>query len=161
MSQSLLLSLRLVEVFLDGTWIAQTNFKKTLENTPWDIAIRRGKYPNSIASLAQHVHYYVKGVSQVFENGRLDIHDRYSFDFPEMSSSSDWKNFLQKFWADAKTLAQHVQNLPDDRLQDVFVDPQYGTFQRNIDGLIEHSYYHLGQIVLLQKQWEAETSSEC
>ncbi len=26
-----------------------------------------------------------------------------------------------------------------------------GDYLRNIDGMIEHSYYHLGQIVLIEK----------
>lgn len=32
-----------------------------------------------------------------------------------------------------------------------FVNEKYGTYLRNIDGLIEHSYYHLGQITLIKK----------
>ena len=32
-----------------------------------------------------------------------------------------------------------------------FIDAKYGTFLRNIEGVIEHSYYHLGQISLIRK----------
>ncbi len=32
-----------------------------------------------------------------------------------------------------------------------FTDENYGTFYRNIDVMIEHSYYHIGQIVLIKK----------
>jgi hypothetical protein len=32
-----------------------------------------------------------------------------------------------------------------------FIDEKYGTFLRNIEGVIEHSYYHLGQISLIRK----------
>jgi hypothetical protein len=32
-----------------------------------------------------------------------------------------------------------------------FVDEKYGTLLRNIEGVIEHSYYHLGQIALIRK----------
>jgi hypothetical protein len=41
--------------------------------------------------------------------------------------------------------------MQDEKLKDVFVEEKYGTYQRNIDGMIEHSYYHLGQIVLIKK----------
>jgi hypothetical protein len=41
--------------------------------------------------------------------------------------------------------------MPEGKLNEVFVDEKYGTYQRNIGGMIEHSYYHLGQIVLLKK----------
>ena len=36
-------------------------------------------------------------------------------------------------------------------MKENFVDEKYGTFQRNIEAMIEHSYYHLGQIVLIKK----------
>lgn len=48
----------------------------------------------------------------------------------------------------------------DDRILDKpFIDEKYGSYIRNIEGVIEHSYYHLGQIVLLKKmivqnQWK-------
>ena len=35
-----------------------------------------------------------------------------------------------------------------------FVDEKYGTYLRNIDGMIEHAYYHLGQVVLIKKLLE-------
>jgi len=36
-------------------------------------------------------------------------------------------------------------------LTDDFTDEKYGTYQRNLIGILEHSYYHLGQIVLIKK----------
>ncbi|MGJ8593340.1 MAG: hypothetical protein ACSHXF_12375 [Aquaticitalea sp.] len=46
--------------------------------------------------------------------------------------------------------------MPDSQLNAVFVDAKYGTYLRNIDGMIEHSYYHLGQIVLIKKLLQLE-----
>ena len=79
------------------------------------------------------------------------LRDKYSFDFPEIKSKSEWKSFLTKFWVDAENLAKCIEQLPDEKLNQGFVDVKYGTYKRNIDGLIEHSYYHLGQIVLIKK----------
>lgn len=40
----------------------------------------------------------------------------------------------------------------EDRIFDQpFIDEKYGTVLRNIEGVIEHSYYHLGQISLIRK----------
>ncbi|HBC04915.1 MAG TPA: DUF1572 domain-containing protein, partial [Aequorivita sp.] len=39
----------------------------------------------------------------------------------------------------------------DEKLNEIFADEKYGTYQRNIEGMIEHCYYHLGQISLLKK----------
>lgn len=142
---------RFREVILNGTWVANTNFKDQLSNLDWKIATTEIKSLNTIAILAQHIHYYINGINLVFEGGTLDIRDQFSFDFPAMQSQKDWETFLSRFWNDAETFAAMIEQMPDEKLKQVFVDEKYGTYQRNIDGMIEHSYYHLGQIVLLKK----------
>ncbi len=142
---------RFREIILNGTWIANTNYKDQLENLDWKISVSNIDSINTISILAQHVHYYVNGIKNVFNGGNLEIRDKYSFDFPEIKSQSEWKAFLTKFWEDAENLAEFIEQLPDEKLKQEFVDEKYGTYQRNIDGLIEHSYYHLGQIVLIKK----------
>lgn len=143
---------RFREVILNGTWIANTNFKDQLENLDWKIAVSPIQDLNTIAALAQHVHYYINGINQVFKGGTLDIKDQFSFDFPSICSQEQWNNFLTKFWNDAETFASFVEQMPDENLDAVFVDAKYGTYKRNIEAMIEHSYYHLGQIVLIKKQ---------
>jgi len=145
------LAKRFREVILNGTWVANTNFKDQLSNLDWKIATTEIKSLNTIAILAQHIHYYINGINRVFEGGTLDIRDQFSFDFPAMQSQEDWETFLSRFWSDAETFAAMIEQMPDEKLKQVFVDEKYGTYQRNIDGMIEHSYYHLGQIVLLKK----------
>jgi hypothetical protein len=41
--------------------------------------------------------------------------------------------------------------MEDALLDQPFVDEKYGSYLRNIEGVIEHSYYHLGQISLIRK----------
>lgn len=151
MNESELLANRFREVILNGTWISNTNYKDQLDNLDWEIALSKYDTLNTISALAQHVHYYVHGIKNVFTGGSLEIRDKFSFDFPEIESENQWKEFLTKFWTDAESLAKLIELLPPEKLNHVFADDDYGTYQRNIDGLIEHSYYHLGQIVLLQK----------
>ncbi|RYJ36446.1 hypothetical protein NU08_4512 [Flavobacterium anhuiense] len=143
---------RFREVILNGTWIANTNFKDQLENLDWKIAVSPIQNLNTIAALAQHIHYYINGINQVFKGGTLDIKDQFSFDFPPIRSQEQWNNFLTKFWNDAETFASFVEQMPHENLDAVFVDAKYGTYKRNIEAMIEHSYYHLGQIVLIKKQ---------
>ena len=142
---------RFREIILNGTWIANTNYKDQLENLDFEIAISKFESLNTISVLAQHVHYYVNGIKNVFNGGNLEIRDKYSFDFPQIKSQNEWKGFLTKFWEDSENLAELIEQLPDEKLNQSFVDDKYGTYQRNIDGMIEHSYYHLGQIVLIKK----------
>src|SRR6478672_9775457 len=139
---------RFREVILNGTWIANTNFKNELTNLDWKIATGKFQNLNTIAVLAQHIHYYVKGVNNVFLGGNLDISDKYSFDFPEINSQKEWEDFLIKFWNDSEELAVSIENIIEEKLNENFVEEKYGTYLRNVDAMIEHSYYHLGQIVL-------------
>jgi hypothetical protein len=41
--------------------------------------------------------------------------------------------------------------LPESKLAETFSDEKYGNYYRNIHGIIEHTHYHLGQIVLIKK----------
>jgi hypothetical protein len=142
---------RFREVLLNGTWIANTNFKDQLAKTNFELATTKIGTCNTIAVLTQHILYYIAGINNVFEGGTLDIRDQFSFDFPAIKSQHDWENILNTLWNDAEKFAVFVENLPDNQLSEAFVDQKYGTYQRNIDGMIEHCYYHLGQIVLLKK----------
>lgn len=151
MSQAAALALRLQEVILEGTWIANTNFKKELDNTALDDVSIQIKTYNTVAVLAQHIHYYIAGVKQVFLGGELSISDKFSFDFEPMLSDEAWQNFLALFWKDTEELVNLIKTLTDEQLDAIFVKEAYGSYKRNIEALIEHSYYHLGQIVLQLK----------
>lgn len=142
---------RFREVILNGTWIANTNFEDQLDNLNYEIAITKIDSYNTIAALAQHIHYYIQGINNVFKGGNLEIRDQYSFDFAPITSQQQWNDFLSQFWNDAETFASFVEQLSDEQLHQAFVDEKYGSYLRNIDGMIEHSYYHLGQMVLLKK----------
>ena len=142
---------RFRETILNGTWIANTNYKHQLENLDWKIAVTSVKNLNTISILAQHIHYYINGINNVFKGGPLDIKDKFSFDFPPITSQEDWQTFLDKFWNAAEEFASFTEQMPDEKLDHVFVDEKYGTYKRNIEAMIEHSYYHLGQIVLIKK----------
>lgn len=146
-----LLAHRFREVILSGTFIANTNYKAQLQDTGWELVTAKVGPLNTIAVLAQHLHYYIAGVKQVLEGGTLDIKDQYSFDFAAIKTQEQWDAFLQKFWTDAEAFAILVEQLPEPQLNEPFVKEQYGTYLRNIDAMIEHSYYHLGQIVLIKK----------
>lgn len=144
-------ALRFREVILNGTWIANTNFKDQLDGLDHQIATTQIGSFNTIAVLAQHIHYYINGILNVFKGGNLDIRDQFSFDFAPITSQNQWETFLVQFWNDAEEFASFVEKMSDEQLNRSFVDEKYGTYLRNIDAMIEHSYYHLGQVVLLKK----------
>jgi hypothetical protein len=58
---------------------------------------------------------------------------------------------LDKTWADVENFASLIEQLPESRLWENLADEKYGSCYRNIHGIIEHTHYHLGQIVLIKK----------
>lgn len=142
---------RFREVILNGVWIANTNFKAQLSDLTWEQATTKIGSLNTIAALTFHVHYYIAGLVNVFKGGSLDIKDKYSFDMPPIQSQEDWEKLVNQLWQDAEQFADLVEKMSDTRLDDIFTDEKYGDYRRNLEGMIEHSYYHLGQIVLIKK----------
>jgi uncharacterized damage-inducible protein DinB len=142
---------RVREVFFNGKWIANTNYMELLSNLNWKQATKEIDSLHSIAALTYHINYYLAGILNVFEGGSLDIRDKYSFDLPKIESEGDWENLKNNFWTNAEKIAGTIERLAGEKLDDLFVDEKYGTCRRNIEGMIEHGYYHLGQISLIKK----------
>ena len=151
MSTTSQLAKRFREVLLDGLWIANTNFKDQLCKVTWEQAITKIGSLNTIAMLTFHIDYYIAGLVNVFEGGDLEIRDKYSFDLPPIESQEQWEALLNKLWVDSEKFAGLLEQMSDSKMNEVFVDEKYGTYLRNIDGVIEHAYYHLGQITLIKK----------
>lgn len=151
MEHSTQLAKRFTEVLLNGKWIANTNYKDQLSNLTWRQATKKIGSLNTIAALTYHINYYVGGVLNVLEGGSLDIRDKYSFDLSPITSTEDWDALLNELWQNAEKFANRVEGMSEQKLDAVFVDEKYGNYRRNIEGIIEHSYYHLGQISLLKK----------
>ena len=151
MSKTKLLADRLHEVFIDGKWIANTNWKEQIEAVTWSESIETVKDLNSIALLTFHLNYYLAGLIPVFDGGALEIRDKFSFDMPLLQSEKDWENIVKDFISNAKVYIEKVRALKDNQLAEPFVDPKYGSYQRIIEAMIEHAYYHLGQVVIIRK----------
>lgn len=143
---------RLREILLSGKWVIGTNFKEQIEDLTWVEATKQVESFNSISDITFHIHYYLSGVMDVFNGGDLTIRDKYSFDAPEIKSEKDWNLRKEKFVRDSEIFIQLVENMEVERLMDVFVKEEYGSFYRSVDVIIEHTYYHLGQIILIKKK---------
>lgn len=142
---------RLQEVLLNGKWVAGTNIKEQVSNLTWKDATTKIGELNTIADLLFHTNYYVEGVLHFFETGNLEIRDKYSFDYPKVTSEEDWKALLEKFEKASDKFIKKVSSLSNEELNQTFVKQEYGNYLRNINVIIEHCYYHFGQIVLIKK----------
>lgn len=130
------------------TWV---NLKETLTDVTWQQATAKVYSFNTIVALVYHINYYVGAATKVLQGGPLDAHDKYSFDHPPIHSQEDWEKMLEKVWDDVENFARLIEQLPESKLGEIFVEEKYGTYYRNFCGIIEHAHYHLGQIVLIKK----------
>lgn len=139
------------EVYLDGKWVVATNFQEQIADLTWEQATAKVEPLNTIAALVFHLNYYLAGVLQVLEGGQLTIRDQYSFGLPPIASQADWDKLRSTALANAEKFARAIEQLPEEALAEPFVEAKYGTLERNLHVMIEHGYYHLGQIVLIKK----------
>jgi len=138
------------DVHFGGNWTA-VNLEQTLSGLNWQQAATRFYSFNTIASLVYHMNYYVEAVSKVLAGKPLKASDKHSFSHPPILTQEDWENLLAKTWRDAEQFAVLVENLPEAKLWETFSEDKYGSYYRNIQGVMEHAHYHLGQIVLIKK----------
>ena len=138
------------EVYFGGNWTS-VDLKEVLKDVTWQQATTKIYSLNTIAALVYHINYFVSAVSKVLQGGQLTASDKYSFDLPPIRSNEDWEKLLTKTWDDAETFAVLIELLPDSKLEETFCDEKYGSYYKNLHGIIEHTHYHLGQIVLIKK----------
>lgn len=138
------------EVYVGGNW-TDVNLKDTVSDVTWQQAIIKVHSFNTIAALVFHINYYVSAIINVLEGQPLDAHDKNSFDVPVIHSEEDWQNLLNKVFNDAQKTVTLIEQLPETKLWQIFADEKYGNYYRNINGIIEHTHYHLGQIVFIKK----------
>jgi hypothetical protein len=144
------LSKQFRDLHFGGNW-TDVNLKDTLSDLTAAEVLIKVHGLNSILALTYHIHYYVQAVLPVLEGGELKASDRFSFAHPEIRSQEDWHAFQDRTWQTAEAFATSLERLPENRLWEPFADGKYGDYFRNIEGVIEHAHYHLGQIVLIKK----------
>lgn len=152
------ISNRLNEVLLDGRWIANTNYRDQIESITWQEASYKIGSLNTIGVLVFHINYYLEGLLHCFKTGELLISDQYSFDAPKFQSKDDWDALKAIFIQNSTLFVSKIKDMEDSKLDDIFIDAKYGTYGRNIEAVIEHSYYHLGQISLIKKMIADQSS---
>lgn len=146
------------EVYFGKNW-TWVNIRQHTADLDWKQAVAKVGSLNTIVALVYHIDYYVCAITRVLEGKPIAANDKFSFDHPEISSQEDWQMLLNKSWENATHLASLIEAFPDNRLGEIFVDEKYGTHYRNFQGLLEHTHYHLGQIVLVKKLQNVTTES--
>ncbi len=127
------------------------DLKSNIDDVTWQEATTQVYGLNTIAMLVYHLNYYITALTKVLQGGPLEASDKVSFDHPPIGSAEDWQELLDRVFREAETFATLIEEMPDEKFWKNIPKEQYGDYYRNIAGITEHCYYHLGQIVLLKK----------
>lgn len=139
------------EVHFGNNW-TDVDMTAVLKDVTWQQAVATPiPEANSIAVLVFHANFYLNYVHKSIKEGVYKFDHNDSFKAPPIQSEADWQALLQKTWDDAEAFAQTVEKLPNSASIYDVIPPFSNSFYKNIQGVVEHTHYHLGQIVLLKK----------
>jgi hypothetical protein len=127
------------------------NFHDTLSGVDYELATKKIGDHNSILALTFHIQYYIRGLTDVLEGGPLAIRDKFSYDHPPIASEAEWQAMIAATWKEGEQYAKYIEQLTEEQVFGPFVEEKYGTYYDNLNGIIGHCYYHLGQIGILKK----------
>ena len=139
----------------EGNW-SVTCMKDVLATTFFEQAVFKRTGFNSIVKLTYPINYYISEVLKVLEGQELQASVKESFLLPRLFTEEDWNTLKDKTLTDAEQFSSLVKELPEDVWGTHFTNDKYGSYFRNMIGLIEHTHYHLGQMVILKKLQEME-----
>ncbi|PSK91579.1 DinB family protein [Taibaiella chishuiensis] len=141
----------LLDVFFGESWTDVWIFH-TLEDLDWKEAIQpTAGSPNTIASLLHHITFYNKVIQQRLQGTDPVIGEANGFDLPPVHNAEDWIWMKTLNLQSATDLAEMIRQLPDTVLhQSIGNVPGASSYYKQLHGVIEHAYYHLGQIVILK-----------
>jgi hypothetical protein len=139
------------EIHFGNNW-SDIDMTTTLADVTWQQAVATPiPNANSIAVLVFHTNFYLNYVHKSIKEGVYKFDHEDSFKAPPIESEADWQALLQKTWDDAEAFAQTVEKLTVGRNFYNAVPPFQNSFYKNLQGVVEHNHYHLGQIVMLKK----------
>ena len=104
---------------------------------------------NSVLAIVYHLHFYVRGVASVLRGDRLDTRDGASWETPVVETDEAWQALVEEVLAEGEVLAKALEGLGEEAVWSPFYSAGNAPVFTNVLGVLEHVYYHLGQIVLI------------
>ena len=130
--------------FYDGNSWVTDNMKKKIFSLEPSIAFKKAaNHSHSVAQQIAHIIAWRNFVVQKLTgNGNFDIEDNSLNDWPE---PSDWNALIKEFKTHHENLIAAIKNFPVEQWNSKVPGRNY-SFIYLINGIVEHDYYHYGQI---------------
>lgn len=146
------------DVFFGSPWTGK-NYFDALADVHLNMACFRLQDTNSIATIVNHIAYYLAPVRKTLQGLPLEASDRASFEIPEPATEDTFAKAKAYLFSEAKNIVSVINEMTDEQMLSDFYGNKYGNCYKNIVGIIEHCHYHLGQIILIKKVYAASTAT--
>ncbi|MDA0686070.1 MAG: hypothetical protein O3C22_04495 [Bacteroidetes bacterium] len=150
MSKSAFIASRVHALFFGPNW-TETSLSELIQNHTFAQFLNTKLGRNSAAAVLFHIHYYQRAQLTVLQGGPLHAKDSESFDHPKWEDESDWLPFVSTVIDTGRELELKMAQMPESVWSEPFVKAEYGSYEVNLFGMLEHSYYHFGQLRLAMK----------
>ena len=147
-SLSSLLANNLIKAYTGSNW-THVSILETIKSLNYSQAQQlTNASPNTIASILNHLKYWNGIISARLDGQYSTVPDSNGFDVAILESEEDWQRLIAETQTSFEHLAAEISNITTDKW-DNRPAPHSGTMREQVFGIVEHAYYHLGQIVII------------
>jgi uncharacterized damage-inducible protein DinB len=137
----------------DGSPWIDINITSVLKNISVEQASKRVlKNCNTIWEITNHLIDWRINVLQRVQGKIIKTPGNNYFEPVTDTSEKNWTDTLQRLAKVQKDWVQFLDKVDPTQLEKIYI-PNSMTYYEHIHGIIQHDAYHLGQIVLLSKQF--------
>jgi hypothetical protein len=140
----------LLTVFEGGNWTEVCIVDVLYDVSYIEASTKTPASPNTIAGLVHHLMYWNGVILQRIQNHDPQIPESNGFDVQALATEKDWQLLIEQTKHSYIKLAEAIKRFPTERLN---APTNFGksNFGKNLFGIVEHAYYHLGQMVMIKK----------
>jgi uncharacterized damage-inducible protein DinB len=145
-----LIATHILEAYEGNNW-TDVSIADTLNNVRWQEAqCKTAGSLNTIASLLHHLCFWNGILLQRLSESDPAIPEINGFDVKELKNEDDWFRLKEETRDSFVKLADAAKNFPEEKLSEFYAEGKSSHY-KNLAGIVEHAYYHLGQIMILKK----------
>ena len=150
MNSTNLIAEHIKQVYEGDNW-TDVNIDDTIRNISWHQAQQKtNASPNTIASLLHHLYYWNGVMMQRLKGSNPSTPGTNGYNVGELKTDEEWQALKEKTHESFLQLADLIKSFPEEKLSSTYAEGK-SSYYKNFQGIVEHAYYHLGQIVILKK----------